>query len=157
MKEIGVSSTTNENKITLPSEVVKQLNIKSWDVIQFILNENEEIIIRKKGPQCIPVTLKWDWLEDRYMVYNKKGEIIKTIFCASSLSLMDENEGLIHGRVEKSINGFKEANGYYFLSEEPHSLKIPITPNYKFYTWVDEDGYAIKSYDRLEEAIKYYG
>ena len=54
MKEIGVSSTTNENKITLPSEVVKQLNIKSWDEIQFILNENEEIIIRKKGPQCIP-------------------------------------------------------------------------------------------------------
>lgn len=157
MKEIGVSSTTNDNKITLPTEVIKQLNIKPWDEVQFTLNENEEVIIRKKGPQCIPVTLKWDWLEDRYMVYNKKGENIKTIFCASSLSLMDNNGNLIHGRVEKSIDGFKESNGYYFLSETPYSLKVSLTPTYKFYAWIDEDGYAIKSNDKLDEAIKYHG
>lgn len=157
MKEIGVSSNNVENKITLPAEVVKQLNIKSWDEVQFILNENEEIIIRKKGPQCIPVILKWDWLDDRYMVYNKKGEYLKTIFCASSLSLIEENGDLIHGRVEKSIDGFEESHGYYFLSEEPTLLKVPITPDYNFYVWIDEDGYAITSYDRLDKVIKYYG
>lgn len=120
------------------------------------MNENEEIIIRKKGPQCIPVRLKWDWFDERYMVYNKKGEYLKTIFCASSLSLIEENGDLIHGRVEKSIDGFKESHGYYFLSEEPYLLKVPITPNYDFYVWIDEDGYAIKTYDKLDEAIKYY-
>lgn len=151
MKLLSETSISTDKKILLPIEVIKHLNLNPGDNVKFLLNQYGDVIIDKKGPKLIEVTLNYDFLEDVFYTYNHKGKKVNCVTLNSSLYLQGSSGNLIHGIVKRDLDKFKDSEGYFFYSK--NCPEIPFTKDFKFFICLDENERVISDYQVVESIM----